>query len=70
MTMAAGDEDNEVNGNGATGNKVDNDGDGAMGDDNDNDDNGDHDDDDDGNSDGNIAMGNEATGYDNDYGDR
>jgi hypothetical protein len=30
----------------------------------------DHDNDDDGNSDSDIAMGNGATGYDNDYGDR
>ncbi len=31
-TMAADDDDNDVNGNGATGNEVDDDGNGAMGD--------------------------------------
>ncbi len=31
-TMAADDDDNNVNGNGATGNEVDDDGNGAMGD--------------------------------------
>ena len=55
--MAADDEDNEVNGDGATGNKVDNDGDGATGDDNDNHDNGDHDGDSDGNGDGAMGSG-------------
>jgi hypothetical protein len=39
--MATGDDDNDVDGDGATGNKVDDDGDGATGDYNDNDDNGD-----------------------------
>ena len=36
--MATGDDDNEVDGDGATGNEVNNDGNGAMGDDNDDDD--------------------------------
>jgi hypothetical protein len=67
--MATVDDDNDVNGNSATGNEVDNDGDGATGDDNNNDDDGDHNDNDKGNSDGDIVMGNGATGYnDNDYG--
>ena len=37
-TMATGDDDNDVDGDGATGNEVDDDGDGATGDDNDDDD--------------------------------
>ena len=55
-TMATGDDDNDLDGDGATGNKVDDDGDGATGDDND--------DDDDGHGDG--AMGSGGTGYDDD----
>ena len=46
--MATGDDDNNVDGDGATGNEVDDDGDGAMGDDNDDDDDGDADDNGDG----------------------
>ena len=40
-TMATGDDVNDVDGNSATGNEVDDDGDGATGDDNDDDNNGD-----------------------------
>jgi len=40
-TMATGDDDNNINGNGATGNEVDDDGDGATGNANDDDDDGD-----------------------------
>ena len=58
-----GDDDNDVNGDGATGNKVDNDGNGVTGYNND-DDNNNGDDDDDGNGDG--TMGSGAIGYDND----
>ena len=72
LTTATGDDDNNVDGNGAMGNEVDNsdgamgnkgsdDGDSAMGDDNDDDDDGD----------GNGTMGSGATGYnddDDDYG--
>jgi hypothetical protein len=36
-TMATGDDDNDVDGDGTTGNEVDDDGDGVMGDDNDGD---------------------------------
>jgi len=61
-TMATGDDNNDVDGNGMTGNKVGDDGDGAMGDDNDNNDDGDDDDD----GDGDSAMGSGATGYDDD----
>ena len=58
-----GDDDNDVNGNSAMGDEVNEDGDGAMGDDNNNDDdNGDDDDD----GDGDSAMGSGATGYDDD----
>ena len=57
--MATGDDDNDVDGDGATGNEVDDDGDGATGDYNDDDDDGDNDDD----GDGNSAMGSGATGY-------
>jgi hypothetical protein len=39
--MATGDDDNDVDGDGATGNEVDDDGDGATGDYNDDDDDGD-----------------------------
>ena len=46
MTMATGDDDNDVDGNGVTGSKVDDDGDGVTGDNND--DNNDGDDDNDG----------------------
>jgi hypothetical protein len=54
-TMVVDDDDyNDVDGDGATGNEVDDDGDGTTGDD----------DDDDGNGDG--AMGSGATGYDED----
>ena len=61
-TMAMGDDDNDVNGDGTTGNKVDVDSGGATSDDNGVDDNGY--DDDDGNSKG--AMVSSATGYDDD----
>ena len=48
MTMVMGDDDNNVDGNGTTGNAVDNDGNGTTGNDNDNnDDNDDGDDNDD-----------------------
>ena len=57
--MAADDDDNEVDGNGATG---DDDGDGATGDKNDDDNNGDNDDD----VDGDSAMGDGMTEYVND----
>ena len=40
-TMVTGDDDNNINGNGATGNEVDDDGDGATGNANDDDDDGD-----------------------------
>ena len=62
--IATGDDNNDVNGDSATGNEVENDGDGATGDnnDNDNDDNGEHDSD----GDGNGGMGSDATGYDDD----
>ena len=52
-TMATGNDDNDVDGDGATGNKVDDDGDGATGDDNEDDNDGNNDD----NRDGNSAMG-------------
>ena len=55
--MATSDDDNDVNGDGATSNEVDDDGDGATGDE-------DYNDDDDGDVDG--AMGSGATGYDDD----
>jgi hypothetical protein len=68
--MATVDDDNDVNGDSATGNEVDDHGDGATGDNYDNDDDGDHDNNDDGDSDGDMAMGNGTTRYDdNDYGD-
>jgi hypothetical protein len=51
----AGDDDNDVNGDRATGNEVDDDGDSVTGDDNDN---GDHD----GEGGGDVAMGSSATG--------
>jgi hypothetical protein len=59
-TMATGDDDNAVDGDSATGNKVDNDCDGATGDYNDDD------------GDGDSAMGSGATRYgdDNDGGVR
>ena len=58
--MATGDDDNDVDGDGATSNEVDDDGDGATGDYNDDDDyDGNNDDD----GDGNSAMGSGATGY-------
>ncbi len=56
MTTATGDDDNNVNGDGAMGSEVDDDGDGVTGDHND--------DDDDGNGDG--ATGSGAMGYDDD----
>ena len=56
MAMAMVDDNNDVNGDSTTGNKVGNDGDSAMGNDNDN---GDHDG-------GDGAMGSSATGYDDD----
>ena len=52
-TMATGNDDNDVDGDGATGNKVNDDGDGATGDDNEDDNDGNNDD----NRDGNSAMG-------------
>ena len=52
-TMATGNDDNDVDGDGATGNKVDDDGDGVTGDDNEDDNDGNNDD----NRDGNSAMG-------------
>ena len=68
MTTATGDDDNNVDGDGATGNEVEHDGDGVTGDDN-NDDGDDGDDDN--NGDGDSKMGSGATGYDNnDNGDR
>ncbi len=57
--MVEDDSDNNVDGDGATGNKVDDDGNSPSGDDIDKEDG---DDDNDGNSDG--AMGSGATGYD------
>ena len=47
-TMATGDDDNNVDGDGMTGSEVDDDGDGVTGDDNDDDDDGDDDDNGDG----------------------
>ena len=52
-TMATGNDDNDVDGDGATGNKVDDDGDGVTGDDNEDDNDGNNDD----NRDGNSTMG-------------
>ena len=77
MTMATGDNVNDVDGNGAMGNKVknmtmmmvmtgndiDDDGDGMTGDDNDDNDDGDEDNKDDGNS----AMGSGTIGYDGNF---
>ena len=58
--MATGDDDNDVDGDGATSNEVDDDGDGATGDYNDDDDyDGNNDDD----GDGNSVIGSGATGY-------
>ena len=51
--MATGDDDNDVNGDGTTGNEVGDDDDGAVGDNNDENDDGNDDDD----RDGNSAMG-------------
>ncbi len=66
MTMVADDGDNDIDGNSATGNKVNDDGNGATGDDNDNDVSNNNDND----GDGNGAMGSGATGYhDNNGGD-
>ena len=59
--MATGDDDNDVNGDGATGNEVNDDGGGATGDDNDDDDDDYGDDDDDG--DGDVTMGSGAIRY-------
>ena len=56
--MAMGDDDNDVNGDGAMGNKVDNDGDGVTGDNNDDNDDGNVD----GDCDGNGVIGSGATG--------
>ncbi len=65
--MAMGDDDNDVDGNGAMGNEVDDDGDGKTGNDNDDEDDGNNADD----GDGNSAMGSGATRYDgNDDGNR
>jgi hypothetical protein len=61
-TMATGDDDNDVDGDSATGNKVDDDGDGATGDYNDDDDDGNNNDD----GDGDSAMGSGVTGYNDD----
>ena len=62
-TMAMGNDNNDVNGDDATGNKVDDDGDGATG--NDNDDNNDGDDGNDGNNgDGDGTMGSGVMGVD------
>ena len=63
--MATGDNDNDVNGNGATGKEVDDDGNGAAGDDKDGDDNGNDDDDGDDKDDRDCdsAMGSSTTGY-------
>jgi len=59
-TMATGDYNNNVDGDGTTGNEVEDDGDGTKGDDNN--DNNDGDDDD--NGDGDSGMGSGATEYD------
>jgi hypothetical protein len=59
-TMATGDDNKDVDGDGATGNEVNDDGDGATGDDNDDEDDGNDNDDDDGDG----AMGSGATRYD------
>ena len=56
--MAMGNDDNDVDGDGAMGNEVGDDSDGATGNDNDADDDGDDGDD----RDGNSAMGSGATG--------
>jgi len=56
--IATGNDNNDVNGDSAMGNEVDDDGDGATGDENDND----HDSD----GDDNSGMGSNATGYDDD----
>jgi hypothetical protein len=47
-TIGTGDDNNDVDGDGATGNEVDNDGDGATGNDNEDEDDGNDDDDGDG----------------------
>jgi len=71
MTTATGDDNNNVNGDGAMGNEVDDDGDGATGNEVDDDGDGvtgdDNEDDNDDNGDG--AMGSGATGYDDDNDD-
>jgi hypothetical protein len=54
--MVTGQDDNDVDGDGATGNEVNDDGDGATGDANDDDNNGD----------GDGLMGSGAMGYDDD----
>ena len=59
-TMATGDDDNDVDGDGATGNEVNDDGDGATGNINDEDD--DYGDDDN-NGDGDVTMGSGAIRY-------
>ena len=60
--MVTGDDDNDFNGDGVTGNKFDVDGGGTTGDDNNDNDDGDNDDD----GNGYGAMGSGATGYDDD----
>ena len=62
MTMATGNDDKDVNGDGATGNEVNDDGSGAMGDDNDDDDD-DYGDDDDDDGDDDVTMGSGAIRY-------
>ena len=62
-TMVVDDDYNDVDGDGATGNKVDDDGDSATGNNNNND-NDDGNDNDNGDDDG--AMGSDAAGYDGD----
>ena len=59
--MATGGDDNVVHGDGAMGNKVDDDGNGATGDDNDDDNDGDDND----NRDGNSVMGSGMTRFKN-----
>ena len=61
-TMATGDDNNDVDGDGVTGNEVDDDVDGAMGDDNADDDDGNDND----GGDGDGTMGSGAMGYDDD----
>jgi len=65
-TITTGNDDNNVDGNGATVSEVSNDGDCVTGDDNYNDDDGDNDGNDDDDGDGNGVMGSGAMGYDDD----